>query len=276
MSTESITSIVIVRGGIALAEYSPPPAPAATTRGVTFVAGEREPLIKPESKDAGYGAAAVADPSPRAAPPLAELNYPGLAMLPALRTVANQMRANPVGRISVPPRSAIHYLSDPDRGQLVIAVQCSEAYPPRAALILLKSVHDRIKDLPGLLTCPSMGLQPSAQPLLRQCIDEHRAQFRDAWTTAREQLDDVKGVMISNIEQVLSRGDKLEDLVSRTDALNTTAVGFHARARSVAQDARARRWRAVAAVVVVGLLVVFAIVWASCGFPSFDQCAPRR
>jgi hypothetical protein len=39
----------------------------------------------------------------------------------------------------------------------------------------------------------------------------------DKISQVRQQIDDVKGVMVSNIEKVLARGDKIEELVDATD-----------------------------------------------------------
>ena len=48
------------------------------------------------------------------------------------------------------------------------------------------------------------------------------SQFSDM----RGKLDDVKDVMVKNIEMVLERGEKLELLVDKTDRLNATAFTF--------------------------------------------------
>ena len=42
----------------------------------------------------------------------------------------------------------------------------------------------------------------------------------------KSQLEDVKGVMVENIEKVLERGEKIELLVDKTDRLNQTAFKF--------------------------------------------------
>lgn len=49
------------------------------------------------------------------------------------------------------------------------------------------------------------------------------------------QVDEVKGVMVQNVESVLARGERLELLVDKTDALQMNAAQFQ-------RQGRALRW----------------------------------
>lgn len=48
----------------------------------------------------------------------------------------------------------------------------------------------------------------------------------DSFGKVRGQIEDVKGVMVENIEKVLARGEKIELLVDKTDQLNQSAKKF--------------------------------------------------
>merc|ERR1711916_422148 len=48
----------------------------------------------------------------------------------------------------------------------------------------------------------------------------------DKLTHLQAEIEDVKSVMVENIEKVLERGERIELLVDRTDALNSQAQQF--------------------------------------------------
>lgn len=48
----------------------------------------------------------------------------------------------------------------------------------------------------------------------------------DGLSAVKNQIEDVKNVMVENIEKVLERGEKIELLVDKTDRLNQQAFQF--------------------------------------------------
>jgi len=84
-------------------------------------------------------------------------------------------------------------------------------------------------------------------------------------------LDDVKSVMVQNIEMVLERGEKLELLVDKSDRLNTTAFTFEKSSRKLKE---AMFWKKVKLyILALSLLgfIVFIITWVACG-ADFGKC----
>ena len=97
------------------------------------------------------------------------------------------------------------------------------------------------------------------------------SQFSDV----RGKLDDVKDVMVKNIEMVLERGEKLELLVDKTDRLNATACTFERSSRRLKE---AMFWKKVK-LYLVGLslagFVVFVLTWIACG-ARFAKCRKEK
>ena len=97
------------------------------------------------------------------------------------------------------------------------------------------------------------------------------SQFSDV----RGKLDDVKDVMVKNIEMVLERGEKLELLVDKTDRLNATAFTFERSSRRLKE---AMFWKKVK-LYLVGLslagFVVFVLTWIACG-ANFAKCRKEK
>ncbi|XP_064414726.1 vesicle-associated membrane protein 8 [Latimeria chalumnae] len=56
----------------------------------------------------------------------------------------------------------------------------------------------------------------------------------------QDQVDDVKNIMTKNIDNVLNRGEKLHDLLNKTDDLQATATSFQ---RTTTRIARKMWWK---------------------------------
>ena len=55
----------------------------------------------------------------------------------------------------------------------------------------------------------------------------------DNLSAVKNQIEDVKGHMVENIEKVLERGEKIELLVDKTDRLNQQAFKFESSSRKL-------------------------------------------
>eukprot|EP01059_Diplonema_ambulator_P004394 TRINITY_DN14093_c0_g1_i2.p1 TRINITY_DN14093_c0_g1~~TRINITY_DN14093_c0_g1_i2.p1 ORF type:complete len:222 (+),score=71.37 TRINITY_DN14093_c0_g1_i2:40-705(+) len=85
-------------------------------------------------------------------------------------------------------------------------------------------------------------------------------------------LEEVKGVMASNIDKVIERGGKIESIVERSEQFEEVADGFRRSARS----ARKKLWwqnvktkLGLAVAVIVFILIVSMIF---CGGPTYSGC----
>lgn len=83
----------------------------------------------------------------------------------------------------------------------------------------------------------------------------------------KSQIEDVKGVMVQNIERVLERGEKIELLVDKTDRLNQQAYRFQASSRSLR---RTLYWRKIKTRVGLSVIIIFLIYIASSSLCGFD------
>jgi len=88
----------------------------------------------------------------------------------------------------------------------------------------------------------------------------------------KSQIDDVKNVMVQNIEQVLERGEKIELLVDKTDRLNQQAFKFEASSRNLR---KAMYWKKMRCKIFVGcaaLILIYILVASACGGVTFSAC----
>mmetsp|Transcript_29605 Transcript_29605/g.24924 ORF Transcript_29605/g.24924 Transcript_29605/m.24924 type:complete len:110 (+) Transcript_29605:117-446(+) len=79
---------------------------------------------------------------------------------------------------------------------------------------------------------------------------------QDKVDKVKEQMDDVKNVMVDNIEKVLKRGEKIELLVDKTDNLNQQSIRFKKHSTQLKQ---AMWWQNAKLMIVVGVVVVVVV-----------------
>lgn len=70
---------------------------------------------------------------------------------------------------------------------------------------------------------------------LIKCEDKNYLNFKDHLTRVGDQLTDIKALLNETVLKALERGEKLNDLVKRSEAINETAGIFRGRARKLNQ-----------------------------------------
>jgi vesicle-associated membrane protein 7 len=78
----------------------------------------------------------------------------------------------------------------------------------------------------------------------------------DALANAQNNLNQVKDIMVHNVEQILSRGERIELLVDKTDTMAGQAWAFRRGARSVRRQQFWRNQRIMILSVAVGVVSV--------------------
>eukprot|EP00762_Andalucia_godoyi_P002750 ANDGO_04486.mRNA.1 Vesicle-associated membrane protein 713 len=93
----------------------------------------------------------------------------------------------------------------------------------------------------------------------------------DKLTTVKNQIDEVKNVMVKNIDMVLEREEKLQVLVEKSDDLTRNAGAFRKQGSALK---RAMWWKnAKLTLLIVGVVgaTIFVITWIACG-SKFQKC----
>ncbi|KAJ3056226.1 Vesicle-associated membrane protein [Rhizophlyctis rosea] len=89
------------------------------------------------------------------------------------------------------------------------------------------------------------------------------------------EIDQVKDVMVHNIEKVLERGERIDILVDKTDNLNQASFAFKKRSTALR---RAMWWKNTKLMVILVAVIIFLIYFlisTHCGFPSWSYCRVR-
>jgi vesicle-associated membrane protein 7 len=94
----------------------------------------------------------------------------------------------------------------------------------------------------------------------------------DSITRVHGQIDELKDIMVKNIENVTARGERLELLVNKSENLRDNAVSFRQTSRTLA---RTLFWRNVRMYFLLGLLLLFIVYIVTsmfCGGLTWSSC----
>jgi len=113
--------------------------------------------------------------------------------------------------------------------------------------------------------------EPGLQSLMDEFNQDPTRASNDALTDAQNELNQVKDIMVHNVEQILSRGERIELLVDKTDNFAQQAVAFRRGARAQRRRMWWRNQRILWLSILVGLLVLYLIVAGFCGL-GLNHC----
>jgi len=95
----------------------------------------------------------------------------------------------------------------------------------------------------------------------------------DKITAIKTEVEAAKNIVTENIEKLIERGEKIELLVDKTNALTEETYQFKDKARKMKIKFWWKNIKLWVILISVGLVLIFFIVWFSCGFPAFQVCA---
>lgn len=104
---------------------------------------------------------------------------------------------------------------------------------------------------------------------LKRKMTEANSNTNDKIGQILDTLDQTKNVMVENIENVLSRGEKLEVLVEKAEDLNDTAMTFQSKAKVLRNQMWWKNFRYSCAVFLIVAGIVYLIIAVTCS-PTFD------
>eukprot|EP00124_Ichthyophonus_hoferi_P000188 Ihof_evm25s6 gene=Ihof_evmTU25s6 len=112
---------------------------------------------------------------------------------------------------------------------IVYLCMADETFPRRLAFSFLEDIHSRFISLvgPRALTAPAYSLNTEFGKVLQHQMDYYSFNPNaDRILQVQGEIDEVKKVMVENIEKVLQRGEHIHLLVGRTDTLNEQGMQF--------------------------------------------------
>lgn len=108
--------------------------------------------------------------------------------------------------------------------------ECSEE-TAKAFLTKLVFVSEPLRGMPWWREGGTLSAQPSFAPTLQQQMEN--VEQLDKLAMMQQHVDETKAIMQSNIENILKRGEKIEDLQEEAHNLNAAAKVFKKNAKKV-------------------------------------------
>lgn len=94
----------------------------------------------------------------------------------------------------------------------------------------------------------------------------------DILSKVHGELDELKDIMVKNVDNVAMRGERLELLVHKTDNLTASSVTFRKTSRNLARSLFWKNVKIYVVVAVILVIVVYVIVSISCGGLAWQKC----
>lgn len=141
-------------------------------------------------------------------------------------------------------------------------VVADEAYGRQIPFAFLERLRDAFveKSADRARTAPENSLNSSFGPTIKRQMEycrDHPEEISKMVSVQRK-VDEVKGIMMQNVEQVLVRGERLDVLVDRTDDLRDQAAKFQRQGTQLRKKMWWQNFRMQ--IIVVGVVVLLAVV----------------
>lgn len=102
---------------------------------------------------------------------------------------------------------------------------------------------------------PTASSYASFTPTLQDLLQTYNTSPpQDSLSTAQQNLAQVKDIMVHNVEQILSRGERIELLVDKTDTFASQATAFRRGARQVRREQFWRNQKILFLSIAVGIV----------------------
>lgn len=158
-----------------------------------------------------------------------------------------------------------HYIVE---NHITYMCMCDDMEKRRIPFGFLEDIKQRFQATYGerAQTAIAFAMSEDFGRTMHKQMDFHNGSGADAFAQVNTKLDDVKNIMVQNIEMVLERGEKLELLVDKTDKLQSQAHKFE---KSSKELKNAMWWRRVKLYLLIFFILAFAlwlITSLACGF----------
>lgn len=98
------------------------------------------------------------------------------------------------------------------------------------------------------------------------------SESRTKYDQAQSDLDDLKEIMVKNIDSIASRGERLELLVSKAENLSANSVTFRANSRNLSRQLWWKNVKFMALCIAAFILFLYVIISFACGGLAWGKC----
>ena len=163
-----------------------------------------------------------------------------------------------------------HYIVE---NHIIYMCMCDDMNKRRIPFGFLDDIKQRFKATYGdrIQTALAFAMSDDFGRTMQKQMDFYNGPSADTFAQVNSKLDDVKNVMVQNIEMVLERGEKLELLVDKTDRLQQQAFKFERSSKQLKYAMFWRRLKLYLLIFFVLALVIWIISVIACGI-DYSKC----
>jgi len=190
----------------------------------------------------------------------------------ATQTILSKIPPNDSKLTYVWEQYLFHYVSEGGYIYLVMADDSAGRRMPFAFLTELQRKFCSAPSSSATDDLPAYGLQGTFGPTISSLMHTYNtAPPLDELARAQTELNQVKDIMVQNVEQILSRGERIELLVDKTDAMVGQATAFRRGARTVRRQMWWKNKKVLGISILVGLLLIWMLAAQVCG-AGLNKC----
>ncbi|XP_055913126.1 vesicle-associated membrane protein 7 isoform X2 [Eupeodes corollae] len=166
----------------------------------------------------------------------------------------------------------IHYNCE---NKIIYMCITDDEFDRTRAFLFLGDIKQKFIQTYGLTVATAIAYAMNSEfskVLAEQMVFFSQSREVDAISRVHGQIDEIKHIMVKNIDILRDRGEKLELLVNKTERLENTSVGFRQQSRNLA---RQMFWKKMRLYVIMGFIVVilvYFIISISCGGLTWQKC----
>ncbi|KAF9002570.1 VAMP/synaptobrevin-like protein [Cyathus striatus] len=191
----------------------------------------------------------------------------------ATQTILSKIPPNNSKLTYVWEQYLFHYISE---GGYTYLVMADDSAGRRMPFAFLNELQEKFTSIPSSSstdgTPPAYALQGTFGPTIAALVNTYNTSPpTDELARAQNELNHVKDIMVQNVEQILSRGERIELLVDKTDVMAGQATAFRRGARTVRREMWWRNKKVVGLSVIVALILIWLFAAQFCG-AGLNQC----
>jgi len=162
-------------------------------------------------------------------------------------------------------RHIFHYIFEDGLTYLCMA---DEEFGRRIPFSFLEDIKNRFKSQYGDKgkQAQAYAMNEDFSKVLQKQMEIFSDPNQDKITRVRGEIDEVKSVMVTNIERVLERGERIELLVDKTENLNQQAFQFKRQSTELKNAMWWKNIKLMMIMVVVVTAILYFIIAMACGF----------
>uniref|UniRef100_A0A182IVQ9 Vesicle-associated membrane protein 7 n=1 Tax=Anopheles atroparvus TaxID=41427 RepID=A0A182IVQ9_ANOAO len=167
----------------------------------------------------------------------------------------------------------IHYICE---NRVIYLCITDDRFDRAKAFMFLQDVHQRFIATYGLTVATAIAYAMNSE-FSRVLASRMRSyneggQQLDAISRVNGEIDELRDIMVKNIENITNRGERLELLVNQTETLRNSSVTFRQTSRNLARTMFWRNVRIYFLVAAILLFVIYVIVSMACRGLLWQGC----